>query len=258
MINAAATPSRNATPERAPKRVPRIAALDIARTLALLAMAVFHFVFDLELFGFLPAGTVFSPGWRALAIGTAGSFILLAGVGLVLAHGAGIRWPAFWRRFGLIAAAAAAISAATWVAMPDSMIFFGILHAIALMSLIGLVVLRLPVWALLALAVFAFTAPWWLSDPVFNAPWLWWTGLQTVAVRSMDYEPVFPWFAPFLVGMALARVALARGWVARLAARRTTPLQHWLGWPGRHSLAVYLVHQPVLIALVWLAAQVLR
>ncbi len=242
----------------APERIGRVAALDIARTMALLAMAVFHFVFDLELFGFVAPGTIFSAGWRGLAVGTAGSFILLAGVGLVLAHGAGIRWTAFWRRLAMVAGAAGAISAVTFFAMPGSMIFFGILHAIAAMSLIGLALLRVPVLVLLALAVFAFSAPMWLRDPVFNAPWLWWTGLQTVGIRAMDYEPIFPWIAPFLVGMAGGKLAVARGWVERLAARPTTPLQQWLSWPGRHSLAVYLIHQPVLVALVWIAAQVLR
>ena len=71
----------------------RIPALDIARSLALVAMVVFHFTFDLELFGYLRPGTTTMPGpWRALAVVTAVSFLFLAGVSLWLAHGRGIRW----------------------------------------------------------------------------------------------------------------------------------------------------------------------
>ena len=71
----------------------RIVALDLARALALVAMAVFHFTFDLELFGLVQPGTTMLPGWRWLAYLTAGSFLFLAGVSLWLAHGQGIRWP---------------------------------------------------------------------------------------------------------------------------------------------------------------------
>ena len=76
----------------------RIVALDLARSAALLAMAVFHFAFDLELFGFVAPGTTMLPFWRWLAYLTAGSFLFLVGVGLVLGHGRAIRWRGFWGR----------------------------------------------------------------------------------------------------------------------------------------------------------------
>jgi uncharacterized membrane protein len=110
-------------------------------------MAVFHFVYDLELFGWLAPGTSVTGGWRVLALLTAGSFLFLAGVSLWLGHGAGIRWRGFWRRFVKVAGAAAVISLATWVAMGDVFIFFGILHAITAASLLGLLFLRVPVAA---------------------------------------------------------------------------------------------------------------
>lgn len=237
----------------------RIPGLDIARTVALGAMVLFHFTFDLELFGFLPPGTTTQPGvWRALAVATAGSFLLLAGVGLWLAHGGGIRWPAFWRRFAIIAAAAAAVSAGTYMAFPDAFVFFGILHSIALCSLFGLAALRLPVWVIVALAVVVYFAPDFARSDIFNAPWFWWTGLQTAPLRTVDYEPVFPWFAPFLVGIALAKLAGQSGALARFATDRPSRAARLAGLPGRYSLIIYLVHQPILIGLVWIATQVIR
>ncbi|GAB5446499.1 heparan-alpha-glucosaminide N-acetyltransferase [Gymnodinialimonas sp.] len=236
----------------------RIPALDIARSGALVAMAVFHFVFDLEMFGHVAQGTATSGIWRALAVATAGSFLFLAGVGLWLAHGGGIRWPAFWRRFAMIAAAAVLVSGATYVAFPHAFVFFGILHSIALCSLLGLAALRLPVLAILGLAVAVFFAPDFLTSPAFNAPYWWWTGLQTVRVSTVDYEPIFPWFAPFLAGLAASKWASRAGLWARLSTPTPSRAARLAGLPGRHSLLIYLIHQPILIALVWSATQLMR
>lgn len=236
----------------------RIPALDIARSLALAAMALFHFVFDLELFGLVVPGTTGSGVWRGLAIATAGSFLFLAGLSLWLAHGDGIRWRAFGRRLAIVAAAAAAVSAGTWLAFPDAFVFFGILHSIALCSVLGLAVLRWPAAAILALAALVLAAPGLARAPLFDPPWLWWTGLQTVPIRTVDYEPVFPWFAPFLAGIAAGRLASRAGLPARLANPAPARAVRLLAWPGRHSLAIYLLHQPVLLALVWSATAILR
>jgi uncharacterized membrane protein len=233
----------------------RLVALDLARSGALLAMAVFHFTFDLELFGFAAPGTTMLPGWRWLAYLTAGSFLFLVGVGLVLGHGRGIRWRGFGWRLLKIVAAAVVITAVTWVAIPDAFIFFGILHAIAAASLLGLAFLRLPVPVLLGLGVAVIWLPQAVRFDALNAPWFWWTGLQSIGIRSVDYVPVFPWFGPVLFGIACARLMTRAGLWKRLARWQAGPLARALAWSGRHSLAVYLLHQPVLISLVWLAAQ---
>lgn len=236
----------------------RIPALDIARTGALVAMVLFHFVFDLEIFGYVAPGTAMTGIWRVLAVATAGSFLFLAGVGVWLAHGEVIRWSAFWRRFAMIAGAAALVSIGTYLAFPQAFVFFGILHSIALCSLLGLAVLRLPVGIIAALAVAVFFAPDVLSSPMFNAPYWWWTGLQTVQLSTMDYEPIFPWLAPFLLGVAASKLATRMGLWARLATSTPTRLAHLAGLPGRHSLLIYLIHQPILIGLVWCVTQLVR
>jgi len=231
----------------------RIVWIDLARSAALLAMALYHLVFDLEMFGYLDRGTATSGGWAVWARLTAGSFLFIAGGSLVLAQGGGLRAGPFLRRLAVVAAAAAAITVATLLATPQMFIFFGILHAIALFSVLGLAFLRVPPALTLAVAALVVAAPLLLRSEMFDTPWLWWVGLQTIPPISSDYEPVFPWFGPFLAGMALTRVARVRDWL-----RPTGPVRPWirrLAWPGRHSLAVYLIHQPVLIALVWLAAQ---
>lgn len=234
----------------------RILAVDLARSLALLGMVIFHFVRNLEMFGHIPAGTTLGGGWPVFARLVAGSFVLLAGVSLVLAHGQGIRWHAFLRRLAQIAAAAALVTLATWVAMPDAFIFYGILHSIAVSSVIGLVFLRRHPAVTLAAAAAVFVLPQVFRSPLFDPPWLVWTGLAERTPRTLDFEPLFPWLAPFLLGVALARIAEHAGLWDRLRGPEPGRLARLAAWPGRHSLAVYLAHQPILLGLLWIASTV--
>ena len=216
-------------------------------------MVCFHIVFDLQMFGHLPFGTTLHPVfyWHARLV--AGSFLFLAGVSLWLAHGQGIRWPAFWRRWIKLVSAAALVTVATYVALPEYFVYFGILHCIAASSLIGLLALRLPAAAVAALGAVIMVASYILPDPAFNAPLLRFIGLATEPAMTVDFEPLFPWVGPFLLGLASAKWASARGLLHRLTLPDTPALRR-LALPGQHSLMVYVVHQPILIALIWVAS----
>lgn len=234
----------------------RLAAIDLARFGALLAMAVYHFAWDLEFFGYIEPGTTNAGLWKVFARSIAGSFLFLVGVSLVLAHGDGIRWRGYWKRLAMVAGAATVISLATYFAFPQGFIFFGILHQIALASLLGLAFLRLPWLVNAAIAAIVIALPLIYRHPLFDHPSLWWVGLSATTPRSNDYVPVFPWFGAVLAGMALAQFASGIALRERLA--RWKP-GRWASLPlflGRHSLAVYLIHQPLLIGLIWVATQI--
>ncbi|WP_419913333.1 heparan-alpha-glucosaminide N-acetyltransferase [Hoeflea sp.] len=236
----------------------RLNLIDVARGLALLAMAIYHFTWDLEFFGYVTPGLTTEGGWRLFARLIAGSFLFLVGISLVLAHTRGIRWRSFARRVLMIAAAALAITIATRFATPDRYIFFGILHCIALSSVFGLAFLRLPPLVTALAAILVLLAPQYLASDFFSQNWLLWLGLSADPVRSNDYVPVFPWFGPVLLGIAAARIGQARGlfgWLATID-RRQSFVEKPLAFAGRHSLAVYLIHQPVLIGLIYLASLV--
>ena len=66
----------------------------------------------------------------------------------------------------------------------------------------------------------------------------------------MDYFPIFPWIFLFVAGYFLYRIFHSRGWDEKLFARGNLPVINWL---GRHTLPIYLIHQPVLygLGLVW-------
>lgn len=232
-------------------RVQRVPELDIARTIALAAMAVFHFTWDLMMFGFLPVDTMQQAGWRAFAYAIAGSFLFLSGISVVLAHGDGIRWRSFLYRLYMLVLAAAAISLTTRLAIPDAWIRFGILHSIATSTVIALLFLRVPV-SVLTLSIIVVFALGQVSLKAFDGPLWLWTGLDATHPRMMDYEPVFPWLGACLSGVLCTR--LLRGRLA-LGLDGTTKAVRVLSWPGQHSLAIYLIHQPVLFGAVYVASQ---
>jgi len=238
----------------------RVPAVDLARSAALVGMVIFHGTLDLELFGVLAYGTVASPGWLAFSVLVAGSFVFLSGVSLVLAHADGIRWRAFLRRLAVLVAAAAAVSGATYLAEPETFVRFGILHAIALATTIGLIFLHLPSGITICVAAAVIALPQMVEFEAFDAPWLLWVGLSTTLPAMIDYEPMFPWLGPCLLGIAAARIVDRRAlWDAlHRAVTAETQLARALAWPGRHSLVVYLVHQPILVGLIWMVLQISR
>ena len=224
--------------------------IDAARAAALVAMASYHTVWDLGHLRLTAENYALTPLGRHAAEAIAGSFLLLVGVGLVLMNGRGVRVRPTLLRFARIGGAALLVTLGTWVMFPDAFVFFGVLHCIAVSSLLGLPFLFLPV-PVTAVAAAAFLAtPHVVRAPIFDAAALSFLGLSSVVPRTNDYVPLFPWFGLVLAGIVLGRLALPKLARSRLGAwAPRTRLGRAATFAGRHSLAIYLIHQPVLLAL---------
>lgn len=235
----------------------RLIVVDWLRTAAFVAMAAYHLGWDMQMFGLLPPGTTATGWWPVAARTIASSFLALAGFSMWLAHGRKLRLVSWMTRFLVLAAAAAGVSAVTWIAVPEAWVRFGILHSIALSSVVSLAFLRLPWWLTAGAAAAVLLFGPMLRDPAFNGAWWLWSGLGTQGPAMMDWEPMVPWLAPFLAGLAFGQAGGARllGWGPAAPGR----IGRALAWPGRHALAAYLLHQPVLIGTLaagtWLAAR---
>ncbi|MGH6924057.1 MAG: DUF1624 domain-containing protein [Propylenella sp.] len=234
----------------------RLPLIDAARGVALAAMIVYHFSWDLRYFGYITANVTEDFGWRLFARAIAASFLFIVGVSLVLASRGGFKRRRFLRRLGVIAAAAAAVTVATYFLFPDRFVFFGILHHIAVASVLGLAFVNAPIPVVGAAAVACFLVPPLLSGPTFDSPALNWLGLASYFPRTNDFVPLFPWFGVVLAGIVAARIG-PRFWpagppIATIDAWTPPPLV----WVGRHSLVIYLLHQPILFGAVFLASEV--
>jgi len=227
----------------------RVEAVDAMRGLAIVAMVVYHFVFDLRFYSVVRADFENDPFWltyRAIVLST---FLLVVGVSLVLARHYGVSTGRFARRVGVIALCALAATIGSYLVFPERFIYFGILHSIAVASLLARPLAGRPRLAL-GLGVLAIVAGLVLSHPFFDSRAASWLGFNTVKPPTEDFVPLFPWLGVVLVGIWLGHEFLRRDF-APIAPLARTP--DWLHWMGRHSLAIYMVHQPVLLGLLWLA-----
>ncbi|MGL4497212.1 MAG: DUF1624 domain-containing protein [Beijerinckiaceae bacterium] len=233
--------------------------IDVARGIALVAMAIYHFTWDLSFFRYIHPQTALQPGWAWFAKAIAASFLCLAGVSFALQARSGFNGTAYLKRLAMISLAAIAVTVTTWFAMPHAPVLFGILHCIAAASLLILPFLRLPPLFALAAGALFFILPPLLQSPAFDGAAFAWLGLNVTPYAAVDHVPVLPWAGWTFLGFGLMRLlltlAMASAWRDRLARWRiNTSATRALALAGRHSLAVYLLHQPIFIAVLWLFA----
>lgn len=230
-------------------------ALDAARGLALVAMFIFHVCWDLAYFRLTPEGFTDSARFHGFGHAIAASFVFIAGLGLTLAARNGLDLHSALMRIGLIAISALGVTAVTYLIFPDAFIWFGILHVLALGSALSLPLLFAPALLVAAIAFVALALPLLISDPALDAPVWQWLGLGTHPPVTNDWRPLLPWFGIMLLGLLAGRIILAKG--------LPQPLDTWqprnllgrsLVWGGRRTLLLYLTHQPVLFALVFVGA----
>jgi uncharacterized membrane protein len=220
--------------------------LDALRGAAIVWMALFHFCFDLNHFGYFEPRYNFhrDPLWTQQRVCIVSLFLFCAGLSQAVALHAGQGWPRFWRRWAQVAGCAVLVSLGSMIMFPKSWISFGVLHGIAVMLVLArlLAPLRGGLWLAGALAV---ALPRVLGHPFFDTPYTHWVGLVTRKPITEDWVPVLPWLGVMLWGLAAGQWLLAHR-PAVLAGGVPRALQP-LGLLGRWSLSFYMLHQPVLI-----------
>ena len=234
----------------APSRFPEI---DITRGIAILMMVIFHTVFDISFFGIAPVN-VATGFWRYFAMTTAFLFLFIVGISLVVSHA---RSAAKLDRFSLakkflyrgagILALGLLVTLATWWYLHEGFVIFGILHLIGVSVMLSPLFFRFGKYniflGLLCIAAGFFVGTF--QGPVWLLPF----GIYPPSFTSIDYTPLFPWFGVVLIGLGAGEFLYTKG--VRHFTMPAVPEQVAvpLSFLGRHSLILYLIHQPVIILL---------
>jgi len=242
----------------------RLQLLDEMRGLCILLMVFYHALYLM--------GTAFRyntmPLYNRLSYiqpVVAGFFIVMSGICARLSRDN--------RRRGIqLALAALLVTAVTGLLLPawgigNVIILFGVLHLLAccklLFELMHKLLDRIPVLvgALLNLGLFLFTSP--LAKKEFSLlgffpfplpDWLYQNtpllilGFHAPGFPTLDYFPLLPWAFLFFFGTFLGRYAQDEQFPSFCYRPYMVPL----GFLGRHSLLVYLLHAPAIYGLFFL------
>lgn len=229
----------------------RIWELDAARGAALLGMVVIHLIYDLvDLFGVIAWE---QPVWYLTFKNNYGMlFLVISGISATLgSHHLRRGLQVFASGFLCTAATVGMVLAG--MADRSLIIYFGVLQCLGVCMLLWAAVRKLPNPALLVLGVVLALAGWYLRGRAFSFWWGMPLGFVPYGFASSDYFPLMPNFGYFLLGAVLGK---------RLYSEKKTrfPVKHsptpFLCWCGRHSLLIYLLHQPILAAAVAVIAMV--
>jgi uncharacterized membrane protein len=223
--------------------------LDALRGLAIVWMAAFHFCFDLNYFGFIRQDFHRDPFWTVQRACIVTLFMFCVGAGQGLASAQQQSLARFWQRWLQIAGCAVLVSFGSWLMFPTSFISFGVLHGIAVMLVVVRFTTSWGAWRW-PLGLLAIVLPRLATDPFFDSRWTNWVGLVSHLPVTEDYAPIFPWLGVVWWGAAAAAWLLAKrpAVLAGALPRAARPLAVL----GRWSLSFYILHQPLLIGLLWL------
>ena len=224
----------------------RLHYLDVTRGIAIILMVIYHFSFDLDNFNYINIDMDNDIAWRGFRAFIVTLFLTTMGISLALTHHKGICWACLKKRTLFLGGAAVLVSLGSYLQFPQTWIYFGILHFILLASWLGLFFIGKPWLALItALVILIGSSLGWLhTHALFNvlqAP------LHLPTHYTEDLVNIFPWFAPVLIGIFI----VGKGWHVY---PQLTPniLSNKVALLGRHSLLIYLIHQPILFGAIML------
>jgi uncharacterized membrane protein len=229
----------------------RVWELDAFRGLCVLGMVIVHFVYDLiDLYALVdweyPEWFLFVMKWGGLL------FILISGICATLGRRS-VRRGVIVVLCGLVCTAVTYGMYRFGMAGKGLIIYFGVLHCLGTCMILWWLFKRLPTWLLAVLGIAMAVAGLYLQTRTFDTGlWLMPLGFMPDGFASSDYFPLLPNLGYFLLGGVLGRTLYRKQETLLPKVNENNPVLRFLRLCGRHSLWIYLLHQPILSGICWL------
>lgn len=229
----------------------RIWELDAFRGVCVLGMVIVHFVYDLiDLYALVPWNY---PDWFLFVMHWGGLlFILLSGICATLGRRS-------VRRGLIVVLCGFVCTAVTYgmyrfgLAAKGILIYFGVLHCLGTCMILWWLFQRLPTWLLAVLGIVMAAAGLYLQSKFFDISLLLMPlGFVPQGFQSSDYFPLLPNLGYFLLGAVLGRTLYRKKETLLPKVDENHPVLRFLQLCGKHSLWIYLLHQPILSGICWL------
>ena len=239
-------------------KIQRFWEIDLLRGIAIIMMILFHFLYDLNFFGIY--GTSLYTGYFLIYAYTVGTiFLSLVGLSLALSYNRiknNLSKKQVFTKYLLrglkIFSLGIVITFGTWIYLRNGFIIFGVLHCIGISILFSYPFLKLRYTNLILGFILIFCGII-LKNYTFNFYWLLWLGFSPSTFYTVDYYPILPWFGVILLGISVGNI-LYPEYTRKFHLKdlSSSKITKSLSFLGRHSLIIYLIHQPIIIGCIHL------
>ena len=222
----------------------RIWEIDFLRGLALIIMVYYHIIFDLnEIFNIkvsYESGMNYFVGKLSAIL-----FIALSGLSSSLSKSNVKR--------GIKVLAIALILTIVTSIFTSFSIKFGILHLLGVSMIIYPLLNKIKTFHLSVLGLVIIIIPYAVSMKT-NFDWLFMLGFYSEKFYSGDYYPLIPWLGIFIFGIVFGRI-----FYSEKRSLLIKPLRdNIVNAVGRNTLIIYLIHQPLIFAIIYLSIKFLK
>ena len=215
----------------------RSLAVDVLRGCSLILMIIFHFGYDLTVFGYTHYDTNSDIEWRVFRAVIVSGFLLAVGMSSYLAYGERIDKRKLTKNITKLFAVSALISVGSYAMYPNNWVYFGVIHFVTVALPLSLVFIHRPKLALISAII--IIVGYFGDFLTLERPWLWSVQHLGIPTHTVDLVSFLPWFAVVLIGILLIHHQL----LPNIRANKVSLL---LARMGQYSLLIYLLHQPLL------------
>jgi len=235
----------------------RYLSIDVIRGLAIMIMIQLHFFYDCIFVGLVACDLRRCSTWIILRIITVSLFTVVMGICYSLSTISGLRKKLLSKRTLVLGASAVFITISTYIFCKKGVILFGAIHFFFLMTFVCAIFAKLKRANLLLGILFIIIGVLY-KNKFFNGA-LFWLGFVTKKPHALDYLPVFPWFGVILIGMYIGTTFFENRTSDFLPSKmKDNKAIKILGFFGRNSLLIYIIHQPILYTTALLLSYLLK